>query len=80
MIAINISSKQDDQVVAFLSQNRYTFTPYKVNRAIWDAYGVDGAPMEFVIDRYGRGVTMVRLNSEERERQFGELVEQLWRE
>ncbi len=80
MVAINISAKQDDQVVPFLTENHYTFTPYKANQDIRDAYGVDGAPMEFLIDRQGRAVTRVRLNSDEKERVFGDLVEQLWRE
>ncbi len=77
MIAINIVEKQDDKVVPFLTENRYTFTPYKGNDAIKQAYGVEGAPTEFVIDRQGRGVAMIRLNSEENERRFGELVEKL---
>lgn len=77
MVAINIVAKQDDQVLPFLADKRYTFTAYKGNDAIRDAYGVNGAPTEFVIDRQGRGVTMMRLNSDERERQFGELVEKL---
>lgn len=80
MIAVNIVAKQDDQVVSFLSENHYTFTPYKVNDAIRQAYGVDGAPMEFLIDRRGGAVTMLRLSSDDMERQAGELVEQLWRE
>ncbi len=80
VVAVNISPTQDDQVVPFLAENRYTFTPYKVNAAIRRGYGVDGAPMEFVIDRSGHVVTMVRLNSEEREREFGHLVERLWNE
>jgi hypothetical protein len=77
VIAINIVAKQDDQVVPFLSENRYTFTPYKATPEMLQAYGVRGAPTEYVIDRQGRAVAMVRLNSDERERQFEQLVERL---
>ncbi len=77
VIAINVVSKQDDQVLPFLAQNKYTFTAYKANQSIIEAYGVDGAPMEFVIDPKGQLVTMIRLSSDEREQAFGELVEKL---
>jgi capsid protein len=80
VIAINIVPKQDDRVTPFLTENHYTFTAYKANNDIKEAYGVDGAPMEFVIDRQGRAVMTVRLASDQMERQFGELVEKLWRE
>lgn len=76
-MAINIVAKQDDQIAPFLAENHYTFAAYKANDAIKQAYGVDGAPMEFVIDRTGRAVTMVRLTSDEKERAFGDLVEKL---
>ncbi len=77
MIAINIVPRQDDQVVPFLAQNKYTFTPYKANQSIIEAYGVEGAPMEFVIDPKGQLVKMIRLSSEQQEQAFGELVEKL---
>ncbi len=77
MIAINIVERQDDQVLPFLAEHKYTFTAYKANRSIMEAYGVDGAPMEFVIDPKGQLVAMIRLSSDEREQAFGELVEKL---
>ncbi len=79
MIAINIVPRQDDQVATLLAEHKYTFTTYRANRAIIDAYGVDGAPMEFVIDPKGQLVRMIRLSSDEQERAFGELVEKLSR-
>ncbi len=77
MIAVNIVPRQDAQVIPFLKDHKYTFTPYKANQAIIQDYEVDGAPMEYVIDPGGKLVKMVRLNSDDNERAFGELVEKL---
>ncbi len=58
-------------------QHHYTFRAYKATLDVMQAYEVNGAPSEYVIDRQGRVVAMVRLNSDERERQFVELIEKL---
>lgn len=79
MIAINIVPRQDEQVLPFLAEHKYTFTAYKANLSIVQAYGVDGAPTEYVISPKGKVVAMVRLNSDEREQALGELVEKLTR-
>ena len=80
MVAVNVVAEQDEQVVPFLTENHYTFTPYKINDDIRKAYGVRGAPMEFLIDPKGGAVVMLRLSSADRERQLGEIIEQLLRE
>ncbi len=64
-------------MLPFLADHKYTFVAYRANRAIIDAYGVEGAPTEYVIDRKGKVVAMIRLNSDDREQAFGELVEKL---
>ena len=79
VITVNIVAKQDADVVPFLSQNHYTFRTYKANLDIVQSYSVSGAPTEYIIDRQGKVVAQVRLNSDERERQVGELVEKLMR-
>ncbi len=70
-------AKQDDQVVPFLTKNGYTFRAYKATLDIIQNYEVNGAPSEYVIDRQGRVVAMVRLNSDESERRFAQLVDRL---
>ena len=80
VVAVNVVAEQDDQVAPFLAENHYTFIPYKINDDTRRAYGVRGAPMEFLIDPKGGAVTMLRLSSEERERMLGDLIEQLVRE
>ncbi len=77
MIAINIVAKQDDDVVPFMTKNRYTFKTYKATLDVIQAYEVNGAPSEYVIDRQGRVVAMIRLNNDEKEKQFAELIEKL---
>ncbi len=77
VLAVNIVAKQDEMVLPFLNENRYTFTAFKGTPDILQAYNVTGVPTEFVIDRQGRIVAKVRLNSDERERQFEQLVEKL---
>jgi hypothetical protein len=77
VVTVNISTKQNDQVVPFLKDNRYTFPAFKANLEIMQAYEVGGVPSEFVIDPKGRLVAKIRLSSDEREQQFGKLVESL---
>ncbi len=77
VLAVNIVEKQDDLVQPFLDEKHYTFAAFKGSPDIKKAYGVGGAPTEYVIDRQGRVVAKVRLNSDDRERQFEKLVESL---
>jgi len=77
VLAVNIVARQDEMVLPFLKDNGYTFTPFKGTPDIQQAYNVTGVPTEFVIDRQGRIVAKVRLSSNERERQFEQLVESL---
>ena len=76
-MAVNVIEEQDDQVLPFLAEKHYTFTAYRINPEIRRAYGVSGAPMEFLIDTKGGAVLQLRLNSDERERRLGEIIEQL---
>ncbi len=77
VVAINIVDKQDDQVVPFLTENHYTFRAYRPTLEMLQAYGVRGAPTEYVIDRQGRVVAQVRLNSEANEQRVVDLLEGL---
>jgi len=77
VLAVNIVETQDDLVRPFLNEHHYTFTAFKGNPDIRQAYAITGAPTEYVIDRQGRVVAKVRLNSDDRERQFEKLVESL---
>ncbi len=77
MIAINFITKQDSQVIPLMTEKHYTFRTYKATLDVVQAYGVNGAPTEYIIDRQGKVVAQVRLNSDERERQVGELIEKL---
>ncbi len=79
MVAVNIVDKQDDQVVPFLTQHRFTFRAYRPTLEMLQAYGVRGAPTEYVLDRRGRVVAQVRLNSDANEQRFVDLVEGLLR-
>lgn len=79
VVAVNISPTQDDRVLSFLRENRYTFTPVKMNMEIARAYEVAGVPSEFVIDRNGRLVAEIRLNTEKRQRAFETLLDALLR-
>jgi glutathione peroxidase-family protein len=77
VLAVNIVEKQDDLVRPFLNEHHYTFTAFKGNPDIMQAYAITGVPTEYVIDRQGRVVAKVRLASDDRERQFEKLVESL---
>ncbi len=77
MVTVNISTKQNDQVLPFLKQNNYTFPAYRANLEVIQAYEVGGVPSEFVIDRRGKVVKMIRLANDELERQFEKLLEGL---
>lgn len=77
VLAVNIVEQQDDLVRPFLNEHHYTFTAFKGNPDIRRAYTITGVPTEYVIDRQGRVVAKVRLNSDDRERQFEKLVESL---
>ncbi len=77
VVTVNISTKQNDQVLPFLKQNCYTFAAYKANLEIIQNYEVNGVPNEFVIDPKGRIVDKIRLASEERLQAFETLVEKL---
>jgi hypothetical protein len=80
VVAVNIVEVQDEQVLPFLADKHYTFTAYKINNQIRKAYGVRGAPMEFLIDTKGGAVLQLRLSSDERERRLGEIIEERVRE
>jgi len=79
VVAVNVSSSQDDRVLPFLRENRYSFTPVRVNMDIARAYEVGGVPSEFVIDKNGRLVAEIRLNSDRRQRAFETLLDTLLR-
>ncbi len=77
VVTVNISTKQNDQVLPFLKEKGYTFAAYKANLEVIQNYEVNGVPAEFVIDKSGRVVERIRLASDERERAFERLVEKL---
>lgn len=77
MLAVNISAKQDDLVVPFMREHAYSFTTLKSTAEVARAYSVSGVPAEFVIDPEGRLVKKVRLSTDEREREFEKLLEDL---
>ncbi len=77
VVAVNVVTEQDEDVLSFLAAHHYTFTAYRINDQIRKAYGVRGAPMEFLIDTKGGAVLQLRLSSEEREQRLGEIIEQL---
>ncbi len=80
VVAVNVADDEYGLVVPYFKEHRYTFSPYRINMDIARAYGVRGAPMEFLIDTKGGAVLQLRLSSEERERRLGEIIEGLVRE
>lgn len=61
----------------FIKQNRYTVTPLKGATSMFTAYGVRSVPTEVIIDREGRAVAQVRLNNDQAEQTFQNLLENL---
>ncbi len=80
VVAVTVADDEYDLVVPYFTKHRYTFTPCRINMDIARAYGVRGAPLEFLIDTKGGAVLQLRLSSEERERRLGEIIEELLRE
>ncbi len=77
VLAVNIVASQNDLVGPLLEDGRYTFTALKGTPEVKKAYGVTGAPTEFLIDPKGYIAAKVRLNSDEREARVGKMIEEL---
>jgi thiol-disulfide isomerase/thioredoxin len=56
VLAINIFTEEDDQVVPLLDDGKYGFTALKMPNEDWakTTYGIKGAPVNFLLDTEGR--------------------------
>lgn len=56
VLAINIVTEEDDQVVPLLDESKYGFTALKMPNEDWAKtnYGIKGAPVNFLLDTEGR--------------------------
>ncbi len=77
VLVVNVTREQDDQVLPFLKDNHYSFVPLKGTREMIGTYAIRSVPTEYVIDREGRAVADVRLNSGLAEHLFENLMEHL---
>ncbi len=70
MIAINIVSAEDRQVLPFVRSNSYGFIPLKGGGRDWrkTAYELQGTPWNFLIDRSGRIIFEPAVRNLEEER------------
>lgn len=54
VVTINIEAREDALVAPFIKINGYTFQALKGTKEAQKAYGVEGVPRAFLIDRAGR--------------------------
>jgi len=79
VLAINIVTEEDDQVVPLLNEGKYGFTALKMPVENWakTTYGITGAPANFLLDGDGRVIFKPRINDTLSHRAFLKEVESL---
>jgi thiol-disulfide isomerase/thioredoxin len=79
VLAINIVTEEDDQVVPLLDESKYGFIALKMPAEDWAKvnYGVKGAPVNFLLDTEGKIIFRPRINDTLSHRAFLKEVELL---
>ena len=76
-----LSTDMDDEAVQpFVDRNEYTFTVLHADEAVQSAYGVEGIPVVYLVDRQGRArwhrVGFSSGGEEDIAREFGKLLDE----
>ena len=79
VLAINIVTEEDDQVVPLLDEGKYGFTALKMPTEDWAKvhYGIKGAPVNFLLDTEGKIIFRPQINDTLSHRAFLKAVESL---